>query len=935
MNGFSRSCVVVVMLGGTLFWSRWAHGAQPYAGAPRGAVPSPLVANELLWRWDVAPESLDGLDPRGRDRFLGDLSARESRRLTQVAKLQRIDPAGWRRWLDAKERLTPEGLRLIGEEAETPTASPSHAEAVPSSRPLVKAAPASMAAALAAAAPGEDGMRRLFDGEGRHGARAEDGAVVAVLPAPFRGTAAPEHASLRSAPPPQAGENTPAVEATGAAAAGALLKEASPVPRKVYADLPEEPRSVLSYSPVPDSDWLKGDPGSAADDDNPSQGEKRSFWDRLNNEVCDAVQIPRTSLGLDKDGVGAKVTFGRALHKLPTGVRVLVDEAGLTVSAMPGIRLLDLGEGAKLSLGFGVEMKGMSRVIRPVEDKSGCRQVLRILDLRDVKAVLPLKAERFAGMGVGEIWHFPVVLRTDIRPVLKGGNSGLYAAVHFGWSRSGEPNVSLNRLSQDKLRLRMRLDSAEFFDAGGKLAFQVKGTEFGDDIKDALEEKLGNLPGKLLFGAVNDTLKAELGMLWRWGGGRKGVIDFILDPREPAQMRALEGLLAGDISALGSLEGAARLAARVYTGKAVSDEDVRRSARDSSRALGSEESFSGTDRYREKSRSFWLKVPIFGSLDLAWRTRSDRITFLDDTGRKFDIYRARADKDVDLIKFFGVGPFVESDARYSVLAFGGAEGGERSPGPVMVYVAQAALTNQTADSLKELFERVNKITGLVGANGGAANPRTALPVRFEAAPDPKTGLYREGVGAFTLILGEKALRSIGAAGERDVLRAFVNAMDPDSDYRKEMQWVLAHGRIAGGRLEYDEDALAADFGFPAPQDGGLRPDWLGMVRHRGGEALLLARELRRLGTAKAGRAERVRDLIGGQSKSGLSYGYMLRVLVQLADPADVHAELFYRVKGDKALAEYFTLNPGLADMETARQADRALQRFDPPSRFMD
>jgi hypothetical protein len=108
-----------------------------------------------------------------------------------------------------------------------------------------------------------------------------------------------------------------------------------------------------------------------------------------------------------------------------------------------------------------------------------------------------------------------------------------------------------------------------------------------------------------------------------------------------------------------------------------------------------------------------------------------------------------------------------------------------------------------------------------------------------------------------------------------------------------------------------------------------------MVRHRGDEALLLARELRRLGTAKAGRAERIRDLIGGQSKSGLSYGDMLRVLVQLADPADVHAEFFYRVKGDKALAEYFVLNPGLVDMETARQADRALQRFDPPSRFMD
>lgn len=897
------------------------------------------VTGELLWRWDVPSEGFEGLGPVEKDRLRTDLSERESERLAQVAKLRRIDPAGWRRYLDAKERPTAEGLRLIGEGGKAAGRASSGGASKPA---LPTAAPAlvSGAATAAAEALDGDGAQRVFDGAGGSPA-ATEASAVAAFQGPAEGPAlavAPERVPGRLAADTRAGgtggETPPPADAGGAPAGGG---DGSPVPGRGYRGLEEYPRAGRSYEPIPDSDWLRGDPGGAADGDNASQGEKLAFWARLGHKLCDAIQIPRIALGFDEKGVGGKVRFKRFMKTLPTGDRALVDDADLTFSAMPKLRLLDLGEGSKLSLGFGADIRGRTMVVRPVKRNGGCKKALRTLDLRDVKAVLPLKARRFAEMGVGEVWHFPVRLRTVIRPVLANGRSGLHFSVHFGYSRSGEPNVTLHRFSEDRLRLRMTIDHAEFYDAGVGVGFYIKGTELGDDVKGALEKALASIPGKLLFDEINKELRAELRLVWRWGGGSKGGIDFNLDPRDPAQMQALEDLLSGDMGALDSLGKAAKAAARGYADE-VSEDDVRGMARDASRVLVREESFAGADRYREKKQSVRLKVPIFGSADWSWRTRNDAITVLDDTGRGIDIYRARADREVDLLKFF-IGPFVEADTRYSVLAFSKAEGGASSD-PVMVFMVQAAVANHTDDQLRELLKEVGGITRLVGARGGAGDPRVGLPIELKTPPDPKTGLYKQGVGAFTVVLGEKALRSIAKASERDVLRAFANAMDPLAGLRTEMEWVVANGRIVDGRLEYDEDALARRFDSDYPQ--GMRSELVSTVGIIAGGAMRLAREVAGLGRAEDGtqasgaaRAERFRDLVGGGSKSRLSYVDVVKVLVQLADPADVHAEFFYRIKGEKTSTGYLVFNPGLADLAKVRLADKALQRFDPPSRLLD
>ncbi|MEI7530102.1 MAG: hypothetical protein WCK76_14285, partial [Elusimicrobiota bacterium] len=89
------------------------------------------------------------------------------------------------------------------------------------------------------------------------------------------------------------------------------------------------------------------------------------------------------------------------------------------------------------------------------------------------------------------------------------------------------------------------------------------------------------------------------------------------------------------------------------------------------------------------------------------------------------------------------------------------------------------------------------------------------------------------------------------------------------------------------------------------------------------------------------KAERLARLMGGEGSSGLAYTGLLRVLIQLAEPADVAAQLSYRadkkIKGEQDSSARLALNGGPDSAAAAVQRGLELNtgRYSNPAALSD
>ena len=706
----------------------------------------------------------------------------------------------------------------------------------------------------------------------------------------------------------------------------------------------------------PDSEWDtfvssgSATPGSPVGPTTPEGGfsapERVIFGEKLRERVLD--QLCRHLKGkydynLPGDFSGTGAGLSRYLAQLPDGRLTIVDEERLSVGYGHGFsKVISEAAGATIGFWVGGRIEGGSMVIRPLEGKATCKELDTLIDLRDIKTVLPFKAERVTAMKVGELWRMPFSLTVGHTESIGDTLAeNLNVSLSFNGTETGAATLTVYRLSESQLRFRFRVDRVEIRTKGANIVQTIPAYEFaslGANI-------LAKLIDRELAKQLHRYTTASLGFSNSRSQGKRVVLEYIVDPRDPAQAQAVAQALHGDFQSL------VKLAWRMGTQQATSDSTEAaylKLMEEHNKELGAA-AFAAINAYSLNSKDTTLNLPFLTSQHWGKQRGEDTMTrYTDEQGH---IHFERADKTrrSEYFNIPWVGPLVKNSVQRDVQVVTAARAGEEYGAPIVVYLQQHGFLRATESTVREDAQQFSDLMALAGTRGNGRNPRMAIPLSKDL-PEPPAPSFnrhgdvvssenanRKGSIAFTLVFSQEGVKQLLAASSDDILKAYAAV----SDSQPAMRWLLQNGKMTPeGKIEYSH--RAAQRAFPDNDRGGHHgssremSDLANISREAAGlvSDLLAARnapdnEARSVALTKA---------FGGLGKSEMPHEEVLRVLVQLIDPMNMTADFVANVERSKKepkLAAHYVLKRGRPDNELLRLAGEAKTRFAQPSVLVD
>lgn len=710
----------------------------------------------------------------------------------------------------------------------------------------------------------------------------------------------------------------------------------------------------------PDSDWAPAAPDSEPGDSNPGAPERSGFWERMQgkafDQICKSVKL-RTGQGVDFPGYGgARAQVERKLERTAAGTFALLDRVELSLNGGLSQSLLSGPEGG-LAISVGTTLKGESMVVRPLGTKKSCDELGRLVNVFDMKAAIPLSPERIREMQVGELWRIPMTLHIGVG--IGASAADLPASVSLGRGKEGRASVTLYRLAEDKVRFRLRIDKADVRSKGGDVVYSIPGMALGLPATDTIIlEQLAKLVDRQIARTISRYLTARLGLSSGKRTGRMLMIEYVLDPRDDKEMLALRELMRGDLNALTMLRDLVSRAGRalIDQDKDPVQEEIAELVGRHSGSLERQPTFVGADDYERDGRRFAFKLPILWDYENASGRERDEILILDEDGGGHRVLKADKRKESGHFDIPFLGEMTMNHTQKTAQVISSVAGDGTVSEPAAVFLRQEGFLRSAASDARDMAQDADEISSLIGVRGEGRNARTSLPVEalfpkdslmlpasshgprdMDSGPRHKT--YHRGISAFTLTFSREAVADIISAPNETVLKSFVNALGYAE--QEMMKRVLPLMNLKDdGTLDYDRRAAEKALGYDHWRDEGSRQA-MAELSHLASQATRVIQDLaaaRDAATPKE-RAERFYEAMAGDGRSGLAYEEILKVMVQLVDPADVSAEFFINVekrrKGEKDVATRLLLNPNAGDGAMIGEASRDRARFAEPSVLVD
>jgi len=666
------------------------------------------------------------------------------------------------------------------------------------------------------------------------------------------------------------------------------------------------------------------------------------------DQLCRQAQIP---IGYDYgiSGVGSVGgAVDRSLRTDVDGQIALVDDQKLSVNLSHGWTEAIGAGGEALGFAFGASVEGHSMVVRRTGTKQSCEEVLRLLDFRDAKSVLPMKGERLSDMALGELWRIPFKLTyaegISASDTQAAGPSAAVATVSFGRSDAGAASMTLFRIAPDKLRFRFRIDHVVVYSRSLGLTETYPPLAFVIGAQNILT-RLVEHEASREFGKY---LAAWISLGKASADGKKILMEFVIDPRDPEQVESLAHVVRGDMHEL------VKLSAKMSTFQTDSTlADYLKLREQNADKLGPS-TYAASDEYKSKTRSFALNIPLFIAHNSAALFGDDKVDRYTGAEGEFHIYRADKSRNNSYFTLPWVGPMVKDNTQRDVEAVTYAPKGGAHGDPIVVYIRNRGYLRVTGSTVRDDVDEINSVMALAGARRGKSGP--VLPAESLVPPspliEPSAGAEahgarpsepndRKGLMSFTLVFNEKAVKDVLAAPAQEVLKAFAASVGVDD--RPLVEWLAAHGTVKGGRVDYDwREARRA---FPSEGNdiarGGRSNERTRQLEQLSQRAAGLLADLAGARDAKTNedRAQALAATIGGEGESGLAYEDALRVLVQFVDPMDLTGDFVANVsvstKGVKSPNQHLVLKKGRAEVPLLKDAGDAKARFAEPSILVD
>ncbi len=709
------------------------------------------------------------------------------------------------------------------------------------------------------------------------------------------------------------------------------LAQASPAAPAIFGAAPVAPATANYDQPAAGSPaWVNGDMGTVY---SAEQGFWESFEEGANlPDMCRGIALP---VGYDYTSVLGTIggSVNRSFTSYPNGQLALVDQVGLSLGFDYGSKTSGFPGGSSLSgvavSGFsvlgGVSLKGNSVVVRPLDGKKSCEQLKQLINIPHFKTALPFSAHRFPEMKVGEVWKLPVSFWMGITPTVSAGYANVSVGISLGAEKEITPSVSLYRMSDSELRVRLRLDQARIISYGAEVSAAVVPLEDAFiTAGDAIIKLLGSLAGQttldLLMPSLEKYTSASLGISREHVKGKKALLEFILDPKDPAQMDKLAELLSR--GQLGTIAELAKLAVKRtflpehdgnFTDAALMQATSRWEAR-----LGVTSSFNGVDSIREVNTNIHLHVPLLADYQ---RT----------TGRTYQNIHAPGSKETLHIhenslertgSYLDV-PFQGSTYKHNrarATAVFNKEVSGRVSQPVLKYEHFEAEMRHTRESARKMLENANSVMRYAGAKGGALNPAATIPVGDLQKDTPANADHRNKSAymTFAMVVNEKGVQDIINTDDSLVVKSYINTLSPEE------QKMMRAQIKPDGTINY------------TPVDSANKDE----VKHHLNKALRILGDLQQVRIGPGGysnnwkqQSERLSKMISGDSKSDLKFDEVLKVLVQLTDLGNVQAQIaYYELDGAKTyLAAAREFNGNNPAFQSAGEYDATVEHFDDPA----
>ena len=738
-------------------------------------------------------------------------------------------------------------------------------------------------------------------------------------------------------------------------------------------DIPEVSGAAVGSAPTPppaevappgwdlDQPPGGGAPGQPAPSDSPSTPEWYRFWDNLQNkvfdDVCSKLKIPLSFDYRPVDYAGVGIKIERSLRRYPDRHIALIDHARLGLNLGYATEILKIADNLPLNIGITARVEGDAYVIRPLDGTSGCSELDTLLKVWEFKTVAPVTEKRLTDMKVGELWKLPIVLEAGASLGTGMPVGPATIGVSIGYSQSESASVSLFRLRQDAVRLRIRIDRANVYSGGAtaSVAFipLLGDTSLGEGSGLAgLALKQGD---RLILRELNRYLANSLGVnMWR-RDGRKSVLEFVLDPRDPDQMKGLAQFLKGNLNVLQILMRVVSAAGNLSVYRGELREELEKLEKKNADILKSGTAFAGASDYTRTSRGFHLQVPILARFDSGTAKESDKII----SGPKDSALHIEQVSSSGGNAWFDIpflGQMYKGNTQQTVQAMVRIDDRGMPSAPFMSYIQQEGFVRHSESSAREMVQNVNDIMALAGTRGQGRNEDLLLPIdkmfpaREVPAPRPRMGrdsemeprapdpTYRSAMTAFSLVFNEKAILDILWAPAEVVIRAFANALGKeDADL---LALAMTHGKMGTSGLEVDRKALRKtlrSLGYD-PFDRN-RQDVYQQIMSLVSKATDLVKDLveARAGEWEA-RTKALAKIVAGEARTGLEYADVMKVLVQLTDTENIFGEFRIqtnkKIDGEKDLSGRYLLNRGQAD-KAFQESMLLKERFSEPSLLSD
>ena len=557
-----------------------------------------------------------------------------------------------------------------------------------------------------------------------------------------------------------------------------------------------------------------------------------------------------------------------------------VDEYSPGANLTPTIDLARRTD-AVLGLNLGVSFVLDSTVVRPREFYKNCGEIKQLLNVKDVRVVLPpsllehpssdrfieTMTPRIAAMEDGELWSLSGVTTISAAPEIGAAVGHLSAGVTIGGTQNGNAVMMVHRLSRTHTRFSLRVSHMRVFNAAGTVAEIPIINIFNPNGKLTLKNALEKIFDGTVVGPLVDSLTASFSALVQIGdqSTQQYLIAFDLDPSDPAQAAELAAMMQYDFLQL--LEKAVSTATLRATQKANLEHFARLTDKHE-KVYERVAAVVQTDVGRiDQNHSVTVKLPVLGSRTRASSSSTDDVVTVGSNwangpaSRELHLASADRPKTDSGLTIPGINKTLisdTSDTKFTGFYF--ADNGKLQ----VVFAHLDAFQRRRAAAIQATLNEFRDMLSMAGSRGDPA--ADGKPEQYQVILAQKSGHIKDGSLAFTMSIGpegiDKAFHASAEAIQKSVQRAF--PLPNDESLAAKITDVLVRGRDA------------------TPQERNLA---LRNLIAQNGNSGVVADSL--------GSFFSFLPLPGGHD---VAYEGTMKVLMQLADPQDISANLAMKLK---------------------------------------